>query len=846
VVALIGLTFVVVLALVVQLREELRLLQEEPVDSLNWNVTQLELDMVRLEAEVRLVLATPQADLSPLRTRFDLFYNRAATVLEGAMFDRLGLIDVVAPMKTRMRDFLFATTPIIDGDDTSLRQAMPDIALWVSALRQDLRTMTIKVIDQHAAIQDARRTSLTAVLKKIALASGALVALLVALLALVRSLNRHIDRRSREIQRITSRLAATVGTALDAVIVAGLDGRVIDFNPAAETIFGYSRAEAQGQFLSQLIVPPHHRAAHIAGMERFRATGVRHVVGAGRMQITATRKSGEEFPVELSIVTSDASESPIFIAFLRDISDQKGAEAALVAARDEAQAAERAKTSFIAVMSHEMRTPLNGVIGALEVLSRTPLEPKQERFLKLAGSSAQQLLRHVNDVLEISRVDAGHATLLDDRFDMAALIATLVDPMRPAAAEKNTQIKVQLLNDFPPLQGDPFRIGQILQNFISNAIKFADRGIITVEAELQETNGARVEVELRVIDTGIGIAEADQSRIFEDFVMVDPSHGRSAVGTGLGLAISRRLARAMSGDVGVESELGEGSCFWLRLSLLSAVDTAEVSERQTAHRPSSATPSLDVLVVEDNLTNRIVLEEMLSHLGHRVTLAVDGGEGVEKARTKKFDRILMDLSMPQMDGWTAATLIRAGGASQDSPILAVTAHAQPDQLDRFAECGIDGWLAKPLSSASLTKALETGRTAWASRLAEASTRDTSEALVDMERLDDLRRIADKVGLERILKEFHADMERILTAIHDAAEAAPSADLAAVVHAGVGAAAVVGAGRLSRDLARLEAACLAGDITVLRTAHRGLSVTWRNTWAVLGAALGVSYPTKIGK
>ena len=499
---LIGLSFLIVLGLVAQLRTELVQLQQEPGDNLHWNVIQLELEAVRLESEAKLAISAPASDLSAVRISFDLFYSRAVgKVLDGAMFAKLGLTETVGPIKARMRDFVFGTAPLIDADDATLRASLPEIALKISALRQELRIMAIKVIDEYAKLQDTRRARLTEILREIGLASIALVTLMVALLALVLGLNRHAERRTREVQRITARLGATVDTALDAVVVSGLNGRVTDFNPAAETIFGYSRDEAMGRYLSELIVPPQHRAAHIAGMERFRATGVRHVVGAGRIQITAVRKSREEFPVELSIASSDGPDGTIFIAYLRDISAQKQAEASLVAARDQSQAAERTKTDFIAVMSHEMRTPLNGVIGALEILGRTTLDPKQDQFVKLARSSAKQLLHHVNDVLEISRIDSGHARLLEERFDMPALVATLVDPLRPAAAENDTMIKVRMLNDFPPLMGDPFRIGQILQNFISNAIKFTKNGTITVEAEVQQTNGSRVEVELRVIDT---------------------------------------------------------------------------------------------------------------------------------------------------------------------------------------------------------------------------------------------------------------------------------------------------------------------------------------------------------
>lgn len=826
---LIALSFAIVIALVIQLQSELHRLQEAPVDSLQWNVTQLELDVVRLEAEAEIASLRPNADLTPLRSRFDLFYSRVTTVLEGEMFSRLGLVETVAPMQARMHGFLQATVPLIDGDDASLRAALPGIVASASALRKDLRSMTIQVIDVNAALQDARRASFTDILSRIGLASLVLIGLLLALLGLVITINRQADRRTREVQRISARLEATVGTSLDGVIVAGMDGCIIDYNAAAETIFGFSRDEAVGQPLASLIIPPQHRAAHDAGMARMRETGLKRVVDAGRIRITALRKSGQEFPVELSIASSDGPDGMIFIAYLRDISDAQEAEAALVAARDKAQAAEQTKTNFIAVMSHEMRTPLNGVIGALEVLGHSPLDARQQEFLALAHTSAQQLLHHVKDVLDISRVEAGHTRLQVDRFDLAALISSVVDPLRPEASKKGLGLRVHLLDDFPSLRGDPFRIGQVLQNFVSNAIKFTNQGQITIEAEMNGLTPDRTEVELRVIDTGIGIAEADQDRIFEDFVMVDPSYGRSVGGTGLGLAISRRLSRAMGGEVGVESLPGEGSCFWLRLPL--DFDRSDSLPPAAADPAIAPAPGLDVLVVEDNETNRIVLDEMLRHLGHRVTLAADGAAGVETARAKRFDVILMDLSMPLMDGWTAATAIRLGGASQHSRILAVTAHARPEDDQHLAEAGIDGWLMKPVTLAAVQAALlhhpapaEDAAAAWA-----------AAPLLDPGRRAELARIADGTGLDRLHGRFRQDMQATLHALSDGVAAAPFADLAALAHAGAGAAAVVGAARLGAALRGIEATCTRGDRAALAQQIAALPTLWHDTEAALTTA-----------
>ena len=841
IVILLATAFSVIFSLVMQLGTELRKLQEEPVDSLQWNVTQLELDVVRLAAEVQVALAAPDTDLTALRKSFDLFYNRAGTVTKGAMFTRLGLADTVAPVKTRMRAFLADTARLIDGPDPALRAALPEIAAVVGELRQDFRIMAIRVIDVNAALQDAQRADLADILSKIGVASLLLVSLLVGLLALVLGLNRRAERRTREVERITARLEATVATSLDAVIVAGMDGRVIDFNAAAETIFGYTRDEAVGEALSTLIVPVQMRSAHEAGMQRMRETGVKHVVDSGRMEITAMRKSGEEFPVEMSIASSDGPEGVIFVAYLRDISDARQAEAALVAARDKAQAAEQTKTNFIAVMSHEMRTPLNGVIGALDILGRSGLQAHQDRFVTLARSSAEQLLRHVNDVLDISRVETGHMGVSTDRMDVPALVATLVDPMRPSVAQKALGLDVEILSEFPALWGDAFRVGQIVQNFVSNAIKFTDAGGITVEVELQGVTAGQAEVEFRVIDTGLGIAEADQERIFEDFVMVDPSHGRSVGGTGLGLAICRRVARAMGGEVGVESEIGAGSCFWLRLPLAVDEDNSRQGEAKVRSLAAEGGPrtgtgpevkGLDILVVEDNEANRIVLEEMLRHLGHRVALATDGGAGVEMARATRFDVILMDLSMPLMDGWTSASVIRLGGASQHSRILAVTAHARPDRIDHMIEAGFDGWLTKPLSAASLAAALAEGAAAHNDRPRNATHSVSAAGGMDAERMRELAQVMDPMALERLFQIFTAQMEALVEAIANQTKLAERANLVQQCHAGAGAAAVIGALQLRHCLADLETAYGTGDIAAIAQGRKTLERLWPEIKAAL--------------
>lgn len=810
----------VILILSWQLSQRLRALHEAPTDNLQWNVTQLELDAALMENEILAASASPATSLEGLRRRFDLLYSRANTVERGSMLDRLGLKQTAEPLTTRLRDYLERNVGLIDGADADLRAGLPQLRQDTGALRQDLRAMAIRVIDANAARQDARRAELTIALRKTAAAGSVLVLLLASLLVLVLRLNRQATDRAREILRITNLQQATVGTSLDAIVVADLDGRVIEFNPAAERMFGYSRAEAMGRTLAALIVPDRHAAAHEAGMRRMREGGAPRVVNKGRIEMTARARSGEEFPVELSIASAEGPDGQIFIGVLRDITEDRAAQSSLIDARDKATAAERTKTDFIAVMSHEMRTPLNGMMAALDIIGQGRLDDRQGRFLTIARDGSRQLLRHVSDVLDISRIEAGAALIVAEAIDLEALLASLVEPMRAQADAKGTTIRLSLPTALPQVLGDPLRLGQIVQNLVANAIKFTEGGEITVMACTRPGPGATVLVDLAVRDTGIGIDPRDHARIFEDFVMVDPSIGRKAGGTGLGLAISRRLARAMGGDISVESAPSDGSTFTLRLTMARA----EVAGAPAADAPVEAQHldrPLSVLVVEDNPTNRIVLEEMLASLGHSVDLAVDGAEGVAKARARRYDLVLMDLSMPRVDGWTATALIREDGASVKARILAVTAHALTRDDPRFPTSGFDGLLTKPLTMDDINAALLGARTALAPDPGDARPL----ALVDEDRLHDLARL-DEGTQRRLLEQARRDLTRCIAAATTATDDPETC--AAHLHEAAGVAALIGARRLHALLQQGEKACRATDRKGIETTCAALAPVWAET------------------
>jgi signal transduction histidine kinase len=384
---------------------------------------------------------------------------------------------------------------------------------------------------------------------------------------------------------------------------------------------------------------------------------------------------------------------------------QARAQAELCRAHDAARAGERAKASFVAVMSHEMRTPLNGIIASLEILRDEVTAERQAQFLGLAHSSALQLMHQINDVLDISRIEAGRLEVTPAPLDLAPFLDEVAGALGPLAAARGNRLVLERAAGLPArVSGDGFRLRQILQNFLSNAIKFTENGTITLSAA---GSGAEDGITFAVADTGRGIRAEDLDRVFEDFVMLDPTYSRAVGGSGLGLSICRRLTAAMGGEIGAESLPGQGSRFWVRLPLppLDAAPAPAIAQAMPGPAARVADGGLRLLVVDDNAVNRTVVARMLEQEGHAAVLAENGSTAVELARAERFDAILMDISMPGMDGVTAAGLIRAEGASAAVPIFALTAHAMPDELARFRAAGLATSLLKPVRRPALRAAL---------------------------------------------------------------------------------------------------------------------------------------------
>lgn len=490
---------------------------------------------------------------------------------------------------------------------------------------------------------------------------------------------------------------ALVETSPSAIVVFDAAGRVTALNPAFEKLFGYPASEIVGRELNGHITTPETQAEADCLTERVLANETVHLFGKRR------RKDGSQVDVEIFA-------APVVVAGVRagsvtiyhDISS-------LFQAKREAEEASRAKSEFLANMSHEIRTPMNGIMGMLELALDTALTDEQRDYLEMSLQSAESLLTILNDILDLSKIEANCLELEHIPFNLATLVENAAYSMAGRAQEKGLEVICSLPPDLHPhVIGDPGRVRQILVNLLGNAVKFTHEGEILIGAETERETEDTQRVRFSVRDTGIGIPPDRVEQIFERFRQADGSTTRHYGGSGLGLTISKQLIDAMAGEIGVASEPGLGSTFWFSIEFPRSHVPAEPAELEA--QEGITLPHLRVLAVDDNTTNRTVISKMVAGFGCRVETVDSGSHALSALRKahrsgNPFDLVLLDMQMPRMDGEQTLERIKADAALRRTPIVILTSIGQRSDAARLQRKGCAGYLLKPIKIKTLHDAL---------------------------------------------------------------------------------------------------------------------------------------------
>ncbi len=533
-----------------------------------------------------------------------------------------------------------------------------------------------------------------------------------------------------------------INSSLDMIVSVDNDRRIVEFNRAAEETFGYRKEEVLGKDVNLLYASPDE-----GEKLREKALKTENFVG----EITNIKRDGSTFPSLLSIafMRDKAGEAIGAVGVSRDITELKETQEQLASAKEsaefyaqelkqslevseslrvemgkakkQAETADHAKSEFLASMSHEIRTPMTAVIGMSDLLWETPLSFEQKRFLDAIRSSGENLLQLINDILDLSKVEAGQIRLEKTQFDLINLVSGICETQAFHARKKNLElvrwiapgIETQLL-------GDQVRLGQILTNLIGNAIKFTEKGEVFVEVKQQEIPGQTKaesmnsgskqeaactnELMFSVTDTGIGIPPEKMDVVFDRFTQADSSTTRKYGGTGLGLAISRQLAELMEGRMWVESKVGQGSTFYFTVRFKA------LSDKKYVQIPEADITGIKTLIIDDNATNRMVLSEMVSRWGALVVEKEDGKQGLAEMRRAKdagdpYGLVLLDCRMPDMDGFQVAEYIKENPVLSGPVIMMLTSDDRKSGVKRGKELGITDYLLKPIKWSDLKRAV---------------------------------------------------------------------------------------------------------------------------------------------
>jgi len=524
----------------------------------------------------------------------------------------------------------------------------------------------------------------------------------IALLALMlffywnRLLDKQVKKRTKDLAASEEKIRTLYELSPVGIALTDMQGKYLEFNEAFQEICGYAMKELNELDYWEL-TPIKYKEKELEQFDSLNKTG-----RYGPYEKEYIQKGGKLIPLRLNGVLINAEDGKSYIwSLVEDITLQKQHQNELHIAKEQAEAANKAKSAFLANMSHEIRTPLNGVLGICQLLQDTPLDKEQKQLLSTMTSSGASLLTIINDILDFSKIESGKIELESRPFNIYELVKSNINLLQANANKKHILLENNIKDRQLNFIGDKTRLSQIIINFLGNAIKFTKKGKVEISVAINKQTEQEANFTISISDTGIGISKEKLEIIFKEFSQADDSITRNFGGTGLGLTISQKLVKLMSGEIAVNSELGKGSTFNISLTLPTSSNIAIQHQRREEQK--TQLDNLKILLVEDDRVNQMVAIKMLEKLNCNISIANNGQEAIDISSTHKFDIVFMDIQMPVMDGIKAAELIR----KQDATIIiiAMTANVMKEERDKCFDSGMNDFIAKPIQMNKLNDKL---------------------------------------------------------------------------------------------------------------------------------------------
>lgn len=783
-------------------------------DNRLWSISQSEVDYSHLELAVSELTmqqgaacnrATPISDIqpliAPLSAAVDIFYSRMEVVA-----NILNTLEVPEDLGAKLTVLIQHRNQMADLFDNSNLCDPAQLLAFKAAVNPmgDLvRSVVLGTLAHFVTEASTAREHEAKTTERFLAGSIILLIIMGITISISMLLHRRLFRQISVIKAQNAHIRLVHEASMTAVVVTSSRGEIQMFNSAAEHMFGYTDAETKGRNMADVMIPHHRLEKHHQAMKRYHDTGEGAFVDKGIKRTTSLRDDGTEVPVEMSIRSAtNADGEKVFIAFLRDMSDQLTYEKNIQDARDEARQHLAAKTMFLATMSHEMRTPLHGLLASLDLIDAGGVDRKTQNLIKIARSCGLQTLHQMNDVLDLTQIEETHER--SAAFSPKTAVSKIIDELRPLAKDNGNQLSLNVTGADVDAKwlGCPQMFVRVMYNLVGNALKFTHDGSVSIDLNFEVQSGVNTKLCVSVKDTGRGISPCDKAHLFDLFFSTDAGRmGPHPKSSGLGLTIAQGAVEKMGGTITVESQLGIGSTFSFEIPLRALVDHETQPVKDSNTMPVHST-NLRCLVVDDNRVNLDLTAQMLRRLGCHVSTSDSGETAVAITAEQVFDVVFMDLNMPGgISGAEATQLIRAQEIAQAailSPVIFALTADTTATTSTLAQGLFDGVLHKPVQMQELQQTL--------GRFVPCKTVDRRPGDPGMETMSEppsngFSDLFDLIGQEhgtRLLDGVLDDVDAALDAIRF-----NDADMADHLHRAIGSTGAVGLLEFSQQLRRAE-------------------------------------------